>query len=140
MNECLFCRIIKGKIPAYKITENKDCYAFLDIYPCTEGHALCIPKKHYETIDEMPAEELKELIVFTQEIAKAVKKSTNSTGFNLLQSNHADAGQVIPHVHFHIIPRKSTDELTFENKRIEGKKEELEKIREKIKSNFNLRE
>ncbi|MBN2127563.1 MAG: HIT domain-containing protein [Candidatus Diapherotrites archaeon] len=133
MTECIFCKIVENKVPSYKISENKDCMSFLDIYPCTEGHVLCIPKKHYETIDEMPEEELKELIVFTQNTGKAVKKAMKVKGFNLLQSNHSDAGQVIPHVHFHIIPRKSNDGLTFENKRCEGTKEKLEETKNKIK-------
>jgi histidine triad (HIT) family protein len=133
MTECIFCKIVEGTVKSFKLNENKDCLAFLDLFPCTKGHVLCIPKKHYETIDEMPEEELKELIVFTQKTGTAVKKAMKVNGFNLLQSNHSDAGQVIPHVHFHIIPRTKEDNLSFENKRIEEKTELLEKTLEKIK-------
>lgn len=133
MTECIFCKIVQGNTKSFKLNENEHCLAFLDLFPCTKGHTLCIPKKHYETIDEMPENELKELIVFTQNTGKAVKKAMQVNGFNLLQSNHSDAGQVIPHVHFHIIPRKKEDGLSFENKRCEETKENLEETLKKIK-------
>ncbi len=132
MNNCIFCKIVKKELPCFKINENKNCLAFLDINPMVKGHALCIPKKHYETLDEMPKKELEKLIIFTQETAKKIMKTMNTNAYNIIESNKPIAGQVIPHVHFHIIPRKKNDTISFENKRKQTSNKELEKIMKKI--------
>ena len=133
MENCLFCKIIRGEIPVAKLYEDEHTLAFLDIMPAAKGHALVIPKHHGKTLLDIPSEELCHTIKIVQKIAAATVKATGAEGFNIHQSNSEAAGQVIPHVHFHIIPRKGKDGLTFENKRNEGKKTELEKMQEKIR-------
>jgi histidine triad (HIT) family protein len=103
--ECLFCKIVKGEIPSEEIYSDGDFLAFLDINPRNPGHALVIPKKHYNTIMEMPDSEAGNLFKTVKRIAIAVKKGTNADGISIGQSNDRAAGQVIPHVHFHVIPR-----------------------------------
>jgi len=132
-NNCVFCKIIKGEIPAVKIYENAKILAFLDISPVNPGHTLLVPKEHYENLLETPNEILAELMIYTRKIAQAVIKGVNSEGFNLALNNGQVAGQVIPHLHFHIMPRFKGDGY----KLWEGKKsnpEELQKIAQKIKN------
>ena len=103
--ECLFCKIAMGEIPSQKLYEDADHIAFLDINPRNPGHTLVMPKKHYETILEMPDNEIGELFRLVKKIAVAVKKGMNADGISIGQSNERAAGQVIPHVHVHVIPR-----------------------------------
>ena len=113
-DECIFCKIVKGEIPATKLYEDKHVISFLDIMPAAKGHALVIPKNHYKTLLDMPHEEIKEVMDAVQKIAAATMVSLPGVqGFNVLQSNNEVAGQVIPHVHFHIIPRHDKDKLNF---------------------------
>jgi len=114
------------------VYENKSCFAFLDINPVAAGHALVIQKEHYETMLDMPDDVLRDLIVATKKVAKAVKHGMEAEGFNVQMNNYEASGQMVPHAHFHIIPRKSDDGLKlwpgFSYK--EGVKEKLaEEIR-----------
>lgn len=111
MDECIFCKIIKGEIPSTKLYEDDDVLAFLDINPANEGHSLIMPKKHYEKLNDIPAEELKKIIEVVQKISKAVEKGINPQGYNILMSNGEAAEQVILHAHIHVIPRYSTDDF-----------------------------
>jgi len=111
MNNCLFCKIIKGEIPSEKIYEDENVYAFLDIAPVNPGHTLVIPKKHFETMTEMTDDILSEVIVATNKISKAIMKGMDVKGFNIGLNNGKVAGQLVPHVHFHIMPRKENDNL-----------------------------
>ena len=110
MSDCLFCKIISGEIPAHKVFENEKALAFLDINPINPGHVLIIPKKHYDTLLGADAESLRALIEFVPLIAKAVMQGLGYNGFNLGVNNGAVAGQVIPHLHFHIMPRREGDD------------------------------
>ena len=105
MTDCVFCKIIKGEISADKIYEDEDCLAFLDITPVNPGHTLLIPKKHYENLYEMPDELLSKMSPIVKKIAVAVKKGTGAEGINIGMNNEVAAGQIVPHAHFHIIPR-----------------------------------
>ena len=134
MTGCVFCRIVEGEIQSRKLYEDDRTLAFLDIMPASEGHALVIPKGHYETLLDISKEELKKLIVAVREVAKAVIQSTNATGFNVLQSNKAIAGQVVPHVHFHIIPRYEGDGLHFHWPHKSAGDDELTAMQKKISS------
>ncbi len=125
--DCIFCKIVKGEIPSSKVYEDEDVFAFLDIGPVHKGHTLVIPKKHFETILDIPENELKELILAIKKIANAVEKGVNADGFVITMSNRKAAGQVVPHVHFHIIPRFENDGLKFwpQGKYEEGEMEEF---------------
>ncbi len=131
MDECIFCKIAKGEIPSTKLYEDEKILAFLDINPAAKGHSLIIPKKHYHTLLDLPHEELKELMEIVQKVAGAVMSVVEGVqGFNVIQSNQEAAGQVIPHLHFHVIPRKQGDSLNFAWEQGKAEKEELEKYAE----------
>lgn len=106
---CLFCKIIAGEIPAHKIYEDEEVFAFLDIHPINPGHTLVVPKAHYANLVDAPPELLASLIKATQKIAKAVISATGMDNFNLGVNNGSLAGQVIFHLHFHIMPRYADD-------------------------------
>ena len=102
---CLFCKIISGEIPSKKVYEDEHVFAFLDINPRNPGHTLVIPKKHYVTLLEMPEKEVGKLFEGVRFVADAVKKGSNADGLSVVQSNGKAAGQVVTHVHVHLIPR-----------------------------------
>ena len=136
MNDCVFCKIAQGEIPADKIYEDKNFLAFLDIKPNNPGHALIIPKKHYENLYEMPDEVLSAIAPLIKKLAIAVKKGTGADGINIGMNNEGSAGQIVPHAHFHIIPRFSNDGLRhWQGKQYLNKEEALE-IAKKIKNNI----
>ncbi len=109
MNDCIFCKIVRGEIPSHKIYEDAFSYVFLDINPLTEGHTMVIPKEHYQTLQEMPASLAGKLFetvsVATGKIEKAMGAIATTVGIN----NGPGAGQVVRHVHVHIIPRFEKD-------------------------------
>ena len=105
MEDCLFCKIIKGEIPSTKVYEDEKCLAFLDINPINKGHVLVIPKEHTKDLYDISEDSLKAISVVAQKVAKAVKKATGAQGVNLGMNNESAAGQVIFHAHFHVIPR-----------------------------------
>ncbi|MFH1505462.1 MAG: HIT family protein [archaeon] len=109
MNECIFCKIVKGELPSSKVYENEKVLAFLDINPTSKGHTLVIPKEHYKDIFDIPEDLLKEVIAMVKKIAPAVQKGAKADGLTIGQSNGKAAHQVIPHIHFHIMPRKDGD-------------------------------
>jgi len=113
MSACVFCRIVAGEIPAARVFEDDACLAFLDIGPLQPGHTLLIPKKHYERLTDLPADEMARLGQVLPRLARAVMAATGAAGLNLYQTNGAAAGQVVPHVHFHLIPRRQDDGLGF---------------------------
>lgn len=110
---CVFCRIVKGEIPCWKLYEDDRVLSFLDIGPLSEGHLLVIPKGHYTTIDQMPADLVSACAVLLPAMAKALMAANGMTAWNILQNNGSASGQVVPHVHFHIIPRQEGDGLGF---------------------------
>lgn len=109
MPDCIFCKIVAGDIPAAKLMETDDLLAFLDIGPINQGHVLLIPKAHHETLDQTPAELMAKLGAALPKLCAAVVAAAQAEGFNVFQTNHECAGQLVPHVHFHIVPRSSTD-------------------------------
>ena len=106
---CIFCKIIKKEIPCRIIYETEKVLAFLDINPVNPGHTLVIPKKHYELIEQVPEELLAELMKAVKLITPAVKQATSTDSTNLAVNNGKTAGQLVPHVHFHIMPRHEND-------------------------------
>ncbi|MFW5902735.1 MAG: HIT family protein [archaeon] len=131
MKKCLFCRIINGEKPSHKVHEDEDTYAFLDINPRNKGHTLVVPKKHRETFLDLEKKEINSLFQSVQKVAKAVKKATDAEGFNIIQNNKRAAGQIIDHVHVHIIPRHSEDNVELKSS-YEPKEGEFKEIKEKI--------
>jgi len=113
MADCIFCKIVAGQIPCAKVLEDDAALAFLDIGPLAVGHALLIPKAHYETVDQMPADVAAAVLRHLPALARAVRAATGATGVNVLQNNGRSAHQAVPHVHFHIIPRREGDAWHF---------------------------
>ena len=107
--DCIFCKIVTGEIPSTKVFESENFIGILDIKPLTEGHTLVISKKHYETILDMPLSLSQELIDVIKKISLCLINTGKAKGFNIVQSNKSVAQQEIPHLHFHIIPRKKGD-------------------------------
>ncbi|KAH7349381.1 HIT domain-containing protein [Plectosphaerella cucumerina] len=103
---CIFCKIIKGEIPSFKLFESERTFAFLDINPLSRGHALVIPKYHGEKILDIPDEDLQEILP----VVKKLVKATGATEYNVLQNNGPTAHQVVQHVHFHMIPKPNETE------------------------------
>ena len=134
MENCIFCKIAKGEIPSNKVYEEGDIFAFLDIQPASRkgGHTLIIPKKHYETIDEIPEALLNKVMKVVKKVSIAIMKL--SDGVNIVQNNKKASGQFVPHIHFHVIPRYKDDGIRIEkwecHKYEEG---EAEKMADKIK-------
>lgn len=108
---CVFCKIIAGEISSYKVYEDGEALAFLDIHPLTIGHALVIPKKHYSRLEEMPAGEFASLLVTVKKIAALMSEKLGFTDYKLSQNNGPLAGQEVEHVHFHIIPCHPEDQI-----------------------------
>lgn len=110
---CLFCKIIKGEIPSFKIYETKYSYSFLDIEPTATGHILIIPKWHGAKIHNVPDEYLSDILSHAKKLVKALELDIDSPegpGYNVVQNNGRIAHQVVDHVHFHLIPKR--DEAT----------------------------
>ncbi len=101
----IFAKILRGEIPAHKVYEDEHTLAFMDVMPQSDGHTLVIPKVFAETVFDLSPDALKNLIGVTQHIATAAKTAFAADGVTLMQFNGAAAGQTVPHVHFHIIPR-----------------------------------
>jgi histidine triad (HIT) family protein len=105
MTDCIFCKIVANQIPANKIYEDDLAVAFMDVGPLVRGHALVIPKAHYESLLDVPADLLAHLSSVVQRVAQAQLTGLGADGVNLHQANGPAAGQVVPHLHFHLVPR-----------------------------------
>ncbi|MCH7968004.1 MAG: HIT domain-containing protein [Thaumarchaeota archaeon] len=134
--DCIFCKIVKGEIPAKIIEKTNKSLAFMDAFPLAIGHSLVIPKNHYEKMQEIPPEENAELFETVRKVLSKVDKLTNSTLVAL--HNGKDSGQEIPHVHIHLIPRSKEDSAgpvhsMFKN-RPKLSDKEFNELLEKLKS------
>jgi histidine triad (HIT) family protein len=109
----IFAKILRGELPSVNVYEDAATLAFMDIMPSTEGHTLVIPREHAETIFDLSADGAAALMNTTRLIAAAVKKALDCPGLMLVQLNGAAAGQSIPHIHFHVLPRKDGLSLTL---------------------------
>ena len=130
---CIFCSIINGDIPSYKVYEDDSFLAFLDISQAEIGHTLVVPKKHFENFLEMDDETASKMIVLVKEIANKIKNATHASGINILNNNGVSAGQSVNHIHFHIIPRYDNDDLVIRFTEHKLSKEEFIDLQEKIK-------
>jgi histidine triad (HIT) family protein len=129
---CIFCDILAGKKSGYFIYEDANYVALLDKYPIDVGHALVMPRKHYEKIVDMSENDVGELFSKIPKIAKAILKATNADAFSIGQNNGRAAKQIIPHVHVHIIPRYET-KGTIWTKRGIATDEELSELAKQIR-------
>lgn len=132
MNDCLFCKIVKGEIPSQKIYEDDLTYAFLDVTPVNPGHTLVVPKNHAVNILDAEEKEICALSATVKKIAPKIIKAVGTEAFNLAVNNGSVAGQMVPHLHFHIIPRFPDDGHRLWNGKHIGS-DELAAIAEKIR-------
>ena len=109
MPDCLFCKIISGELPSYKVYEDNDVLAFLDIHPVNVGHTLVIPKEHAASVMESSAEALTKVMLAVKKIAPVILATVGADSFNLHNNVGGTAGQSVLHTHFHIIPRLVDD-------------------------------
>ncbi|MBN1326207.1 HIT family protein [Candidatus Falkowbacteria bacterium] len=134
--DCLFCQIISGEIPATKVYEDDKILAILDIHPVNPGHTLVMPKKHFTHLLETDEETATAMILATKKIALGVINGLNLDAFNLELNNGRIAGQIVPHLHWHIVPRMSDDGLQHwpgKSYRAGEAEEIAKKIRENIR-------
>ncbi len=137
MEDCIFCKIVKGELPSAKVYEDDMTLAFLDLKPVNLGHILVVPKKHFSNIYETPDEELGAMIKTAKKISIAVKKSTDADGVNLAMNNNHAAGQVIFHSHLHVIPRYHNDGFELWHGKREYKEGEMKELAEKIQKEIS---
>ncbi len=107
MADCIFCKIVKGDIPCFKVYEDDRVLAFEDVNPISEGHTLIIPKAHAENIWEISGEDLTAIHLASKKVADAIKEVLNPAGIAVLQLNGRGVNQVVMHYHLHLIPRVS---------------------------------
>ncbi len=133
---CIFCKIINGQIPSEKVYEDEDNISFMDIEPFTKGHVLVIPKAHYERITDIPGPELASLFEAVARVSQAAVTAAGADGFNLLINHGKSAGQEVPHLHVHIIPRTEGERVFSISSKVQYKENEMSdygrKIREKL--------
>lgn len=132
---CIFCKIVKGEIPSFKIYEDETTFAFLDINPINPGHCLIVPKAHNgPTLMDCDPEAVAFTAKTVQKMAKAVQKALNPDGINILQANGPGAAQSVMHLHMHVVPRRLDDNVMMNWGLKPGDKAELAAIAEKIKA------
>lgn len=123
----IFSKIIAGEIPAYKIAENEQFLAFLDVYPLVEGHVLVVPKVETDKLFDLDDNYLSQMLVFAKPIAKAIEKAfrCNRCGISVI-------GIEVPHAHMHLLPINSANDLNFTKAKLSMSKEELLSVQERI--------
>jgi histidine triad (HIT) family protein len=110
---CIFCKIVAGTIPCFKLFEDAETLAFMDINPVHDGHCLVIPKAHYPMVFDITPEAFAAAARTASRVARAVNAAVKPEGINLMQANGEGAGQSVGHFHLHIIPRRAEDMLLF---------------------------
>jgi len=124
----IFTQIINGEIPCYKIAETDNCFAFLDINPNSTGHTLCIPKKEIDLIFDLDDKDYKDLMNFSNKIAKALKKAVSCKRIGI-----SVIGLEVPHAHVHLVPLNSMEDITFK-KKIKMSDKDFKDLAKSIKS------
>jgi histidine triad (HIT) family protein len=140
MSECIFCQIIRKEASASIIYENEEFVAFLSNRPVNEGHTLVVPKKHYENIYEISEEEAAYLFKVVKRVAHAVRDAVGAEGIRIVQNNGWAAGQVVFHLHVHVIPMKPQEGFTHgkayrdlsQARVVEALEQDAEKIRQHL--------
>lgn len=130
--DCIFCKIANGEIPSKTLYENQDFRVILDLGPATKGHALILPKEHFDNIFELPENTAANVMILAKKMAAVMTEKLKADGFNLVQNNGETAGQTVMHFHMHLIPRYQEDGQSIGWTAGAVSDEELEKIRQQI--------
>lgn len=134
--DCVFCKMVAGEIPVAKIYEDDAVLAFLDIGPLSDGHTLVIPKQHFDKLHDCPGEILSDIGRCLGKIAKAVTEAMDADGYNILCNNGRAAGQVVNHLHFHIICRNAGDGVFNRWPAFKYPEGKIAELAAKIRENF----
>ena len=134
--DCLFCKIIAGEIPCFKLFEDDETLAFMDINPANEGHALVIPKEHAKDVYTVSDAAIAATVATAKKIAAAIDKTLNPDGLNLLQCNGPAAAQSVFHFHMHVLPRREGDELKLNWGLRPGDMDAIGALAERIRGNL----
>jgi histidine triad (HIT) family protein len=135
--ECIFCKIVNGEVPSYKVFENEGTVAILDGFPEMDGHTLVIPKKHCENIFDADKKTLEEVIEAARQVSLLMKENFGVDGVNVANNSGKDAGQVVSHLHFHILPRFENDGKDLKSAGEKSENKNFEEILSKIKGEKN---
>lgn len=127
--DCIFCKIIKGEIPSYKVYEDEKVLVFLDIYPTNNGHMLVIPKEHVENLHDISLDLLKEINTVTKKMYKLVEEGLSADGATIIQNN--GSAQDVKHYHVHVVPRFKDDGVKLTDANFE--KLDFEEVLKKLK-------
>jgi histidine triad (HIT) family protein len=133
---CIFCKIIRGEIPSFKVFEDAKTFAFMDINPGNPGHCLAIPKFHSENIFSTPDEWVAATAATTRRVARAVQAALAPYGLNVVQANGPGAKQSVMHLHVHILPRAKDDNLLLNWGLVPGDMEKIKALAEKIRAHL----
>lgn len=136
MDGCIFCKMVAGEIQATKVYEDDAALAFLDIGPIADGHTLVIPKQHCTRIHECDPSILAGVVACLPKVAGALVTAMHADGYNVLSNNGRAAGQVVEHLHFHIIPRKAGDGVLARWASYRYPEGQMEDIAAKIRRNL----
>lgn len=128
----IFSKIIAGEIPSFKIAENDQFYAFLDVFPLVPGHTLVVPKKETDKLFDLDEHDLGAILQFAQPIAKAIEKA-----FPCQRCGMAVIGLEVPHAHVHLVPIDSADDLNFTRPKLKPSQDELKEAQQKILQALN---
>lgn len=128
---CIFCKIVKGEIPCYKVYEDDRVIVFLDLYPATDGHTLVVPKAHFANLFEAEEDSLAAAALASQRVARALQAALGPDGLTTMQLNGTAAGQTVFHYHVHLIPRAAGEALKLHGAR-QGKGERLAELAKTI--------
>ncbi|MFV2030978.1 MAG: HIT family protein [Gammaproteobacteria bacterium] len=134
--DCLFCKIIADEIPCFKLFENDETLAFMDINPANEGHALVVPKEHSRDVHAVSGAAITATVKTAKKIAAAIDKTLNPDGLNLLQCNGPAAAQSVFHFHMHVLPRREGDELKLNWGLKPGDMDAIGALAERIRRNL----
>jgi histidine triad (HIT) family protein len=132
--ECVFCKIVAGRLPCFKLLDDEATLALMDINPVAPGHALAVAKGHYPTLDTIPPDMLAAVALTAQRVARAVAKVLEPEGINLVQSNGPGAAQSVPHLHVHILPRRRDDGVLLNWPLVAGDRAAIEAVYAKLKA------
>jgi histidine triad (HIT) family protein len=130
---CIFCKIVKGEAPSWKVYENEKVYAFLDINPVSRYHTLVIPKTHYENIFDISDEDLQAVISVVGKLSKLYQQKLNINHIQVVNSNGKEAQQDVFHIHYHIVPRKFSDGQSIRWKTFPEWRTEFDGMLDKLK-------
>jgi histidine triad (HIT) family protein len=130
--DCIFCKIVSGAIPCFKLHEDANTLALMDINPLTEGHALVIPKRHVQTLMDADDAALRDTIVIAKKVCAALVQALKVDSVNLLQANGRWAAQSVPHLHFHLIPRRENDGAGMDWELRPGQMDAIQKTAAKV--------